>query len=114
MSVWRKFLKFIFLISLVVCTIGVLVSSIILMVKTGIIGFVVMVFGLFGVMLLHAFIGVFLELCENIAAIRMGGNFSVKNCVPVIVSPDDWTCPNCGGLNAAARTFCGGCGRTHD
>ncbi len=138
-SFWRKVCKGMFYVSFAVSEIGVIIGSSIMMSEFRDywwIGFVVMLFAGFFVIMLHAFLGAALEMMYNIAALRKklcGVNEETSansNDVKAVrrdseikhiiakVKPEEnkdstyvpWTCPKCGQDNEAENQYCSNCG----
>ena len=75
-------------------------------------GFLVLIGGTVVVLVAHTVFGMFIELCNNIAAIR-----SAQSGAPVVEEPvlaKDWKCSACGAVNDRNATFCSECGNRNN
>ena len=71
MSFWRNFSKTALWISFVICTIGVLISSFVMIANEGFLfGLLYLLGGTLVDLMLHATFGMLVELCDNVAEIR--------------------------------------------
>ena len=133
-SFWRRFCKGIFYVSFVVSELGVVVVSAKLF-KTDDwwwLGLIVLLFGGFLMVMLHAFFGAALEMMYNIAALREkycgvyenGSDEDDISHTGKAEEDDDyqndevsseknyvqWKCPKCGAVNEGINRFCASCG----
>ncbi len=125
MSFWRNFIKVIFKISLAASLIAVTVFSIKPIGDNILMGLLMLLLSALGVLLLHALLGVLLELCDNVARLteiaeRM--NFispsSTLNKLSAIAENTDtatasftkWSCSKCGAVNENTSAICKDCG----
>ncbi len=130
MSFWRRFSKVLFNISLVLCALGVLIGTIVGFTQHFLLGLGILIGGALLVLVMHAMLGTFLEMCDNIADIRamtVNGTLRVQNeAAPQNVrdtynklsaiadsNNDDgtWVCRACGTTNDNTSATCKGCGK---
>ncbi len=131
MSFWRRFSKVLFNISLILCALGVLIGAIAGFTQHFLLGIGILIGGALLVLIMHAMLGTFLEMCDNIADIRamtVNGTLRVQNeAAPQNVrdtynklsaiadsnndDPNTWLCRSCGTLNDNTSATCKGCGK---
>ncbi|MBQ8170710.1 MAG: hypothetical protein IJZ95_01845 [Oscillospiraceae bacterium] len=134
MSFWRKFSKVIFGFSIVICSIVVLVCTFYASSKDFWYGILTLFVGALIVIFVHAFFGVFLELCDNIAIIALKtekdelnqvskyrynsteGEESVQHTEHEDIfdtqATNSWFCLRCGENNEMSNNACCKCGKT--
>lgn len=104
MKAWRRIANVILWISLIVSAIGVLVGSILLFCSNAIgYAFVVLLGGCGIVLVSHTMFGMFIELCNNVAA---WGSSESDGAIQM----SDWLCTRCGTANEKYAEFCSACG----
>lgn len=130
MSFWRRFSKVLFSISLIVCSLGVIIGAIVGFTQHFLLGLGILIGGALLIMIAHSLIGTFLELCDNIADVRamtVNGTLNLNNAAaPQNVrdtyskltaiadsenSDGSWLCRACGTTNDNTFATCKGCGK---
>ncbi|MBE6901424.1 MAG: zinc ribbon domain-containing protein [Ruminococcaceae bacterium] len=129
MDSWRKIAGTIMYISIALSSIGVLIlSSRYMEDDEGGTAFLVLVGGAFLILAAHMVLGMFIELCNNVAELK-DKNIVITDKMPQAahsstvkdneqkkkaVASKEWKCSKCGTLNEKNAIFCSSCGNTED
>lgn len=127
MSFWRKCISFVFMLFLPLCAVGVFVFAVIAMTELDIGGWGLLI--MLGGELSVAILGMFIELCNNIADIRdktcestTPQNIALTQNTASMLSKlrttngngvleDFWYCEECGTANDRLSSYCQQCGK---
>ena len=110
MKAWGKIANALLWISIIVSSFGVFIGSVLLFNDENYgTGFTVLFGGAVVILLSHALIGVFLELCSNVAALKR--KQYGESCDEDATVRKEWICSECGSVNEKDTVFCANCGR---
>lgn len=113
MGVWRKIANILLWLSIITLSLGVLIGSARLFRFNIGIGFAVLLGGAIVILVSHTLFGMFIELCNNIAAIRNNDGIPPLETanVSALSEKRNWNCTGCGTDNEDDAKFCITCGK---
>lgn len=105
---WRKAANAILWVSIIASVLGVLIGSVLFFNNENYGGgFAILFGGAVMVLISHVMFGMLIELCDNVAALRVKDGACEAE-IPVV--KEEWMCSNCGNVNEREMVFCTNCG----